>query len=206
MPSAAAVATRSPRSSHPLRRRLWAWDVAGRSSTGSRSSAIVDLVSAGSEDVPLGAELVEPLPVGGAGLGVAGVTVERVAVVGDLGSAVAAVQDAQLSGQCATAGLGGAGGGERRPPAGAGVVAGGSGGRVGFEQVQGTGAAVPEDLTQPGLGGRHGGRCCPVAGWCGGGRGAAVATGGGAAVATGGGAAAAGSDGESDAGGQDDAG
>src|SRR6266508_707461 len=146
MPSAAAVAMRSPRPSHRPRFRFSCCDVPGDSPAASRSSVIVDLVSAWREGVPLGAELVEPLPLGGAGLGVAGVEVERVAVVGDLGGAVVAMQGAQLPGYRAAAGLWDAGGGQRGPHAGTGVVTGGLGGRVGFEQVQGAAAAVDPPL------------------------------------------------------------
>src|SRR4029450_8779911 len=45
----------------------------------------VDLVAGGGDDVPLGTELVQPLPDGVAWPAVAGVVVERVTVVGHLG-------------------------------------------------------------------------------------------------------------------------
>jgi len=61
-------------------------------------SVVVDLVAAGREDVPLGAELVQPLPPHIAGLGVAGIGVERVPVVGDLGLAVPALDRSELRG------------------------------------------------------------------------------------------------------------
>src|SRR3954452_20297164 len=55
-----------------------------------RRSVIVDLPSGRSQHVPLGAELVEALAVGVAGLVVAHVAVERVTGVGDLAAGVRA--------------------------------------------------------------------------------------------------------------------
>src|SRR4030095_12633281 len=74
-------------------------------------------VAAGGDHVPLGAELVQALPGGVAGLAVAGVVVERVAVVGHLGAAVAGNGAEQPAGHAAP-GLRGAAAQVRRPGAG----------------------------------------------------------------------------------------
>src|ERR1700750_1051036 len=87
-------------------------------------SAVVDLAAARSEDVPLGAELVEALAAGVAGLRVARVGVYRVAGVGPLGLAVGALGRAQLGRGHPATGDGLARRRQRRPDARAGARAG----------------------------------------------------------------------------------
>src|SRR4029453_8541132 len=110
-----------------------------------------DPAAAGGEDVPLGAELVQPLTCGVPRLAVAGVVVERMPVVGHLGAAVVA------PGAGAEQGTGHAGAGAwggvaevRRPRAGAGAVAAGHARLVRLEQVEGPALSVDQELPQPG--------------------------------------------------------
>src|SRR4029450_4383341 len=110
----------------------------------------VDLVAVGREDVPLGTELVEALPLHVAGLLVAGVRVERVPGVGDLGLAVAALRRPELGGRDAGSGLRLAGR-QRRPDAGAGGTAAAHGTLVLLEEVEGASAGVDEDSAELGL-------------------------------------------------------
>src|SRR4029450_13610674 len=110
----------------------------------------VDLVAAGGDDVPLGTELVQPLPDGVAWPAVAGVVVERVTVVGHLGSAGGAGAVSEHGTAHAVPGPGGTVAEVGRPGAGAGALAGGFAGRVRLEQVQGVSLPVDQGLPQLG--------------------------------------------------------
>src|ERR1700729_3629211 len=88
-----------------------------------------DLRAVGRQDVPRGAELVDGLTGGVAGLGVAGEVVERVTVVGHLGGAVGSPGGTEQRGADPPAGFRGPGNGERWPHARARRVAS-AGGRL----------------------------------------------------------------------------
>src|SRR6266545_4609310 len=89
----------------------------------SRSGTSGHLVASGAHHVPQRAEGVEALAVLLPGLGVAGVVVQRVLVVGDLGAAVGALDRAQQRGLDAAARLGRAAALVGRPGRGAGAAA-----------------------------------------------------------------------------------
>src|SRR4051812_8130233 len=112
--------------------------------------ALVDLAPGGREHVPLGAEVLEALAGGVAGLLVAGVEVERVAVVGHLAFAAGGGDRGELAPERPARG-GGRAGGQRRPRAQAGARAVALGGRVGLEEVERAAVAVDEDLAQRGV-------------------------------------------------------
>src|SRR5438477_11904474 len=78
-------------------------------------STMGDLRATARQDVPLRTELVDVLAGGIAGLRVAGEVVERVAVIGHLGSAVGSLRGAEQRGADLRACLGGPGNGEWRP-------------------------------------------------------------------------------------------
>src|SRR5689334_9688002 len=121
---------------------------------GARSRVAVDLAPARGEDVPLGTELVEPLPARLARLRVARVGVERVPGVGDLCPAVGALGGPELGG-------GHAAGGDalrarqRRPHARARPITGAGAALVLLEQVESAPVAVHEDGAELGPAGAH---------------------------------------------------
>jgi hypothetical protein len=118
-------------------------------------SVIVDLGAGGRQDVPAGAELIEALAVGVSGGVVAGVVVERVPGVGQLGWTIRSGGCRDEAGGGSGACVGGTGGGDRGPGAGAVTGAGGGGGGVFLEQLHGAPGAVDEDGAQRVLAGRH---------------------------------------------------
>src|SRR5205085_11325853 len=109
--------------------------------------APVDLAPGGRQHVPLGPEVLEALPRGVAGLLVAGVEVERVAVVGHLALAARGGDRGELASERRARG-GGRAGGQRRPRAQAGAGAVALGRRVGLEEVERASVAVNEDLAE----------------------------------------------------------
>src|SRR3954447_20978163 len=133
-----------PAASHPIlgrrRRARRPREVAHRAdarrmAAAGPSLALVDLVAGGREHVPLGAEVLQALAGGVAGLLVAGVEVERVVVVGHLALAARGRDGGELAGERSARGGGGVGG-ERRPRAQAGARAVALVRRVGFEEVE----------------------------------------------------------------------
>src|SRR6478752_10709551 len=100
----------------------------------------------GGDHVPLGAEGVEALALGGPALaGVADERVERVLVVGHLGRAVGALDRPEQGGLRARAGLGRTLGQQGRPVLGAGARAGALAALVLLEQVERVGLAIDDD-------------------------------------------------------------
>src|SRR5258708_6006649 len=99
-------------------------------------SAMSDLRALSGEDVPLGAELADVLPGDLPRRRVAGVVIERVPGVGDLGAAVTPLGGAKERGGDAGTRLGDRRRGERWPQARARARAGARGALVGREQVQ----------------------------------------------------------------------
>src|SRR3954451_17696780 len=117
------------------------------------------LVAAGAQRVPLGAELVELVAGGVAGLLVAHVEVQRRPVVGDLSRAVVALQRAQLRRLGALARLRVALGRVWRPHLGALAVAVGLIALVLLEQVERSPLRVDQDRSELRIvGGGHRGR------------------------------------------------
>src|SRR4051812_18050542 len=141
-PWRARRARRPPRSRAP---RCWC---AAEAAAGP-SLALVDLAAGGGERVPLGAEVLQALAGGVAGLLVAGVEVERVAVVGHLALAARGGDGGELAGE-RSARRGDGAGGQRRPGAQAGARAVALVRRIGLEEVEGAAVAVHEDLAERG--------------------------------------------------------
>src|SRR4051794_22278531 len=115
-----------------------------------RGSVIVDLAAGGGDEVPLAAELVQPLAVRVAGLGVADVRIERVLGVGELPPAVCRADRSELragpAGPRLRLGLGG----QRRPHAQAAAGALADVGLVALEEVERPTARVDQHATVAG--------------------------------------------------------
>src|SRR4029078_7750932 len=99
--------------------------------------AMVDLVACRREHVPLGAELIQALALGVAGLLVADVVVERVAAVGHLLLSTGARDRSDLGREHSALGLGFGPRGQGWPDAEIGARAVAHIGLVGLEQVEG---------------------------------------------------------------------
>src|SRR5215211_1739690 len=114
-------------------------------SSGWLGTFLLDLVAGRRQHVPLGAERLDALAVGVAGLAVTGEVVQRVAVVGDLGLAVGPGGGPQQRRGNASPSPWRPVGGVGRPAAGAGAIAGGAGALVLLEQVQRAAGAVHQN-------------------------------------------------------------
>src|SRR4051812_46490920 len=118
----------------------------------STRSVIVDLLARGIHDVPLGAELVQALAVHVAGLLVARVVVERMAVVGDDRRAVRRPRGAHLPGGYPPAHGRLAVRAEGGPHAEAPARAGAHVRLVGFEHVEAAALTIDEEGAEARLG------------------------------------------------------
>src|SRR6476469_8151557 len=121
-----------------------------RSTEVERRSVIVDLPSGGREDVPLGAELIQPLSVGVARPAVADVVVERVLCVGDLAPAVRPADRSDLRARCAGTHVRVRAGDQSGPHAEACARAPARAGLVALEELEGAAAAVDKDPSKRG--------------------------------------------------------
>ena len=110
-----------------------------------------DLLSGWAERVPAGAEVGQALASGVAGLLVAGVEVERVAVVGDLRLAVRPGGGSDQRGVCPAADRRLAARPQRRPSAGAGAQAGALRARVAPEQIERAALRIDQDRAEVAL-------------------------------------------------------
>src|SRR3954447_20978484 len=133
MPTASSAS--APRYLAAVAAKLW-----------DRRSVIVDLPSGRSQHVPLGAELVEALAVGVAGLVVAHVAVERVTGVGDLAAGVRANRPDLARNRAAARPRRRLRRGESRPDRQARRRAVAHVRPVGFEQIEAAAAGVDERL------------------------------------------------------------
>src|SRR4051794_28953823 len=115
-----------------------------------RGSVIVDLAAGGGDEVPLAAELVQPLAVRVAGLGVAHVGIKRVLGVGELTPAVGGADRSDLGAGHAGPRLRLGLGGERRPHAQAAAGALADVGLVALEEVERPTARVDKHATVAG--------------------------------------------------------